>query len=150
MDAADAADRVREIYSRLAERPIERRCTNRTGCCQFKLTGRIPYLTRGEALVAALTIRASGRKTLPDSTEGACPLLHSPSGRCLIYDGRPFGCRTHFCRAAGGSYARKDVADLIHELVEIDHALGGTEAVLLPLAIGRALDDLPGRRSRIR
>jgi Fe-S-cluster containining protein len=148
MDPTEAAGRVRAIYARLAERPIERACTVRTECCQFRLTGRVPYLTRGEALVAAKAVRAAGRKTLPDREDGACPLLHPQSGRCLIYEGRPFGCRTHFCRAAGGPYTRSDVADLIQDLEGIDRSLGGTEATSLPLAIDRALGELPRGRRR--
>lgn len=43
----------------------------------------------------------------------------------MIYESRPFGCRTHFCAAAGGPYARRDVIDLIRRLEEIDQKLGG-------------------------
>ena len=40
---------VRAVYSDLAARPIDRRCTLRTECCHFKLTGLTPFLTEGEA-----------------------------------------------------------------------------------------------------
>ena len=50
---ADAATAVRAIYAELAARPIERACIARTECCHFKLTGKTPYLTKGEALLAA-------------------------------------------------------------------------------------------------
>ncbi|MEO6971457.1 MAG: YkgJ family cysteine cluster protein, partial [Chthoniobacterales bacterium] len=60
-----AATEVRRIYAELATRPVERQCLRRTECCQFKLTGLTPYLTKGEALVAARALRASGRKELP-------------------------------------------------------------------------------------
>src|SRR5688572_159805 len=53
---------VRNIYEELADRPLERECTGRAECCHFKLTGRTPFLTRGEALVAGQAVRASGRK----------------------------------------------------------------------------------------
>ena len=92
---------VREIYARLAQRPIERNCLNRTDCCRFRLTGRTPFLTRGEAHVAHSAARAAGKKKLPLPADGSCPLL-GPDGRCTIYDSRPFACRTHFCEAAGG------------------------------------------------
>src|SRR5437588_9112441 len=98
----DPAQAVHAIYRELAARPIERNCIQRTDCCRFRLTGRTPFLTKGEALVAAKAVRASGRKLLPESVAGACPLLNHATGRCLIYEGRPFGCRTHFCAAAGG------------------------------------------------
>ena len=131
------------IYRELAARPIERNCIARTECCQFRLTGRTPFLTKGEALVAAKALRVSGRKQLPESPDGACPLLNRTTGRCLIYEGRPFGCRTHFCAAAGGPYARQEVVDLIHRLEDIDRALGGDGAMALPTtALERALREM--------
>jgi Fe-S-cluster containining protein len=130
---------VRAVYAELAERPIERNCTLRTECCHFKLTGLTPYLTKGEALLAAKAFRATGRKQLPERTDGACPMLHADTGRCMIYADRPFGCRTHFCAAAGGPYARRDVVDLIHRLEALDAALGGDGARMLPGAVADAL-----------
>src|SRR6188768_1095342 len=100
--ATEALGEVQQIYSELATRPVERQCIRRTECCQFKLTGLTPYLTKGEALVAARAWRATGRTKLPSKADGACPMLDERSGRCLIYADRPFGCRTHFCDAAGG------------------------------------------------
>src|SRR4051794_28580976 len=66
---------VRNVYVDLAQRPIERNCIRKTECCHFKLTGRTPYLTKGEALVAAKALHASGRKSLPEKVTGACPML---------------------------------------------------------------------------
>ncbi len=129
---------VRAIYAEVAARPIERACTLRTECCHFKLTGRTPYLTKGEAITAAKALRSTGRTRLPERTDGACPLL-DPQGRCLIYKDRPFGCRTHFCAAAGGPYARREVSDLIHRLEEIDAQLGGDGSRPLPAAVKEAL-----------
>src|SRR5947208_16526343 len=86
---------VRQVYVDLAQRPIERTCIRKTECCHFKLTGRTPYLTKGEAIVAALAFRATGRKSLPENSDGSCPMLHGGSGNCLIDNHRPFGCRTH-------------------------------------------------------
>jgi Fe-S-cluster containining protein len=128
---------VRTIYKELADRAPERDCTGRAECCHFKLTGRTPFLTRGEALVAAQAVRASGRKKLPPSPDGACPLLEN--GKCRIYEGRPFGCRTHFCKAAGGPYSRSDVRELIQRLEDIDRELGGSGGVNLPAALEWAL-----------
>src|ERR1051325_9628747 len=90
---------VRQVYVDLAQRPIERNCIRKTECCHFKLTGRTPYLTKGEAIVAARAFRATGRKSLPENPDGACPMLHSRTGNCLIYNDRPFGCRSHLCAA---------------------------------------------------
>jgi len=140
MDAA--LDEVRQVYADLAERPIDRHCVRVKECCHFKLTGRTPYLTKGEALVAAKALRATGRKALPPNPTGACPLLESETGDCLIYDSRPFGCRTHFCAAAGGPYARREVLDLIRQLEAIDELLGGTGPRLLQNAMGDALNEL--------
>ena len=130
---------VRAVYRDLAERPIERNCELRTECCHFKLTGRTPYLTRGEALLAARALKATGRKSLPTRNDGACPLLDPQTSRCLIYKDRPFGCRTHFCAAAGGPYARREVIDLIRRLEEVDEQLGGDGSRTLPAAISSVL-----------
>ena len=129
---------VRRVYAELATRPIERSCTGVAECCRFRLTGRTPFLTKGEALIAAQAVRSSGRKRLPPAPDGACPLLGT-DGRCTIYDSRPFGCRTHFCKAAGGPYARGEVRDLIQRLEDIDQKLGGGGAMNLPAAIDQAL-----------
>jgi Fe-S-cluster containining protein len=136
---------VRQVYNELEQRPIERNCTRRTECCHFKLTGRTPYLTKGEALVAAQAFRATGRKSLRENPDGSCPLLDLASGNCLIYNDRPFGCRTHFCAAAGGPYARNDVLDLIRRLEQVDGELGGDGPHALQHAISNALEEV--RRS---
>jgi len=137
-----ALDQVRQIYADLAARPIDRNCVRLKECCHFKLTGRTPYLTKGEALVAAKALRATGRRALPVNPNGACPLLGAESGNCLIYNARPFGCRTHFCAAAGGPYARREVIDLIRRLEAVDESLGGTGPHLLENAIADALTNL--------
>ena len=133
---------VRQIYADLAQRPIERNCVRKTECCHFKLTGRTPYLTKGEAAVAAKALRATGRKTLPENPTGACPMLQRDTGNCLIYDDRPFGCRTHFCAAAGGPVARREVVDLIRRLERIDVELGGNGPRIFQNAIAEVLEDI--------
>ena len=138
----EAVAQVRQVYAELTARPIERSCGRLQECCQFRLTGRTPYLTKGEALVAAKAVRASGRKQLPASADGTCPLLDRRSGNCMIYHDRPFGCRTHFCAAAGGPYSRREVADLIQRLERIDVTLGGDGASALPFAVEAALQQL--------
>jgi Fe-S-cluster containining protein len=142
MKMQNALDEVRNIYVDLALRPIERNCVRKTECCHFKLTGRTPYLTKGEALLAAKAFRATGRKSLPENPIGACPMLHPDTGDCLIYDARPFGCRTHFCAAAGGPFARGEVIDLIRRLEDVDLALNGSGPRTLPNAIADALEEL--------
>ena len=130
---------VRQVYADLAARPVDRNCVRVKECCHFKLTGRTPYLTAGEALLAAKALRATGRKTLPVNPTGACPLLDPKTGDCLIYESRPFGCRTHFCASAGGPYSRSEVIDLIRRLESIDASLGGTGPRVLQNAIADAL-----------
>src|SRR5450432_3853978 len=96
---------VKAIYAELDRRPLERNCTALTTCCRFQLTGETPYLTKGEALVAARAWKAAGGGRMPEGgKDGSCPMLEPATGRCRIYEARPFGCRTHFCRAAGGPY----------------------------------------------
>ena len=133
---------VRAVYAGLTKRPLERSCQALSGCCQFQLTGLTPHLTKGEALVAAKGFRATGRKELPASTDDTCPLLKRETGRCLIYAERPFGCRSHFCDAAGGPYPRKVVLDLIRRLEEVDRRLGGIGPRKIQAAMADALEEL--------
>ncbi len=130
---------VQAVYSDLAARPIDRRCTLRTECCHFKLTGLTPFLTKGEALLAAKALRASGRRKISDRKDGACPLLDPETSRCLVYQARPFGCRTHFCGAAGGPYSRREVLDLIRRLERVDAEVGGNGPRPLPDAVAEGL-----------
>ena len=138
----DATDEVRAVYAGLARRPAERTCALSTECCQFNLTGRVPQLTRGEALLAAKAFRATGRRRMPERTDGACPMLDPATGRCFIYEGRPFGCRTHFCRAAGGPLERRAVLDLIRRLETVDVLLGGDGPHPIQGAVRSALESL--------
>lgn len=141
-DLRRALNEVHEIYADLSMRPIERNCVRVKECCQFKLTGRTPYLTKGEAFFAAKALRAAGRTQLPKNATGACPMLESVSGNCLIYESRPFGCRTHFCAAAGGPVARHKVIDLIRRLEAIDVELDGSGPRRLQNAVADALNEL--------
>ena len=136
-----ALEEVRAIYAELDRRPLERQCQSTAQCCHFRLTGRTPQLTLGEALCAAQGVRASGRKALKPHPDGACPLLGKDS-RCTIYAHRPFGCRTHFCQPAGGMYPRKHIADLIHRLESLDEQLGGDGSRDLAPAVADALEQL--------
>lgn len=137
-----ALDEVRNVYVDLGQRPIERNCLRQTECCHFKLTGRTPYLTKGEALLAAKAFRGTGRKSLPQKADGSCPMLDRETGNCLIYQARPFGCRTHFCPAAGGPIARRDVIDLIRRLEYVDLMLNGSGPRVFQKAIAEALEEL--------
>jgi uncharacterized protein len=138
VDTDAVLEEIRAVYRDLESRPIERFCERRTECCRFKLTGLTPQLTRGEALLAAKAFRATGRTKLTERADGSCPMLDA-MGKCLIYEARPFGCRTHFCAAAGGPYARRDVLDLIRRLEEADRRLGGDGPSPIEAAIQRVL-----------
>ncbi|HZR77806.1 MAG TPA: YkgJ family cysteine cluster protein [Chthoniobacterales bacterium] len=137
-----AIAQVRQVYVDLGQRPLERNCTRLTECCHFKLTGRTPYLTKGEAILAARAFRATGRKSLPEVADGSCPMLQRETGNCLIYADRPFGCRTHFCAAAGGPVARRDVLDLIRRLEDVDLALNGNGPRPLQSTVADALEGM--------
>jgi uncharacterized protein len=150
LDPAPALAAVEAVYADLARRPVERACTKLTECCQFQLTGATPQLTRGEAMVAGKALRAAGRTKLPERSDGACPLLTS-MGKCMIYAARPFGCRTHFCAAAGGPYSRKEVLDLIRRLEVVDFETGGVGPLPLPTAMKQIMsEEVPRRGSNRR
>jgi len=138
----EAVATVQQVYSDLKANPPERNCLNLTECCRFQLTGRTPMLTKGEALTAAKELRSTGRKKLPKRDDGACPLLHPQTSRCMIYQGRPFGCRTHFCKSAGGPYERSEVLPLIRRLEEIDECMGGNGPREISAAISDALEEI--------
>jgi Fe-S-cluster containining protein len=143
---SEAIREVLEIYAEWERRPIERRCIGLADCCRFRLVGHTPYLTKGEALVAARAWKSAGRREVATPSDGSCPFLHPETGKCRIYDGRPFGCRTHFCAAAGGPATRSEVRDLIQRLEAIDHRLGGKGAMNLPAAVREAMS--PGKKGR--
>jgi Fe-S-cluster containining protein len=145
MDHEAALGAVRAVYEALEERPVERQCVSRSECCRFRLTGKTPYLTAGEALVLADFLRRTGRARLESKRDGSCPLLNEVTGRCEAYSARPFGCRTHFCEAAGGPYSRKEVVDLIRRLEAVDEALFGEGARALEIALREALQRPPVR-----
>jgi uncharacterized protein len=124
---------VRAIYAQLETLRVERTCVGRSECCQFARTGATPYLTLGEAIVAREGMRSLGIKKLTAPRDGSCPLLQD--GRCRIYASRPFGCRTHFCKPAGGPLPRATVRHWIQQMEDIDRKLGGEGAVNLPRAL---------------
>ena len=149
MDTRTAIDEVRAVYAELEQRPVERQCTLRTECCQFKQTGETPYLTAGEALLLADALRRRGQNRIREDSGGNCPLLDARTGKCEAYGDRPFGCRTHFCAAAGGPYSRREVVDLIRRLEDIDQAVGGQGGQRLGAALRWAFS-APASTGRIK
>ena len=146
-DDLEWRDQIESIYQDLAARPVTRDCRGLADCCRFRLTGRVPMLTRGEALHVARGVRAAGRTEISEPADGACPLL-GRDGRCTVYAHRPFGCRTHFCAAAGGMLPRKAVADLIQRLDALDEALGGDGPKPLPRAVQTVLAEKRRHKGR--
>jgi len=140
---ADAERGVKSVYADLDARPVERDCIRRTECCRFKLTGKMPMVTRGEALVLARAWRAAGRSQVEPRPDGVCPVLDEATGSCRAYAARPLSCRTHFCDAAGGPYRRKEVIDLVHRIEAIDATLGSDGPLALPIALAAALRRMP-------
>jgi len=53
------------VMSILPQEADPRNCVRKTEWLSFQLDGRTPYLTKGEAVVAATAFRATGRKSLP-------------------------------------------------------------------------------------
>jgi Fe-S-cluster containining protein len=151
-ETAAAIAAVRDLYAAYeASPPPQRSCIGRADCCHFQRTGRTPYLTLGEALVAAKAWRATGRGEIPPlGGDGACPFLHE--GRCRIHADRPFGCRTHFCAAAGGPISRSEARPWIQQLEAIDRSLGGDGGVNMPVALARGAELLAGkgRKAKLR
>lgn len=137
-----AVDDVRAVYREIDARPVNRNCVLRRECCHFTLTGRTPHVTRGEAFALAKALRATGRTRMPARFDGCCPFLNAATGKCMVYADRPFGCRTHFCAAAGGPYARNEVADLVQRLEQIDRDLDGNGAHVMQDAVEDALEYL--------
>lgn len=116
-------------------------CDASTDCCRFGVTGREPYPTAVEVALLEREVRARGglpkRRTLPVAAERRCALL-SDEGRCLVYEARPFGCRTFFCERARGpagegvrDLPRKDIQDLARRIADLS---------------ARAVADEPGPR----
>ena len=68
-------EEVRQVYADLSLRPIQRDCVRLKECCHFKLTGRTPFLTKGEALLAAKALRASGRREMPEQFGKGVPVF---------------------------------------------------------------------------
>lgn len=116
---------IQEIYAEAEAALPERNCTRLTRCCRFAETGREPYVTRAETDYLFAVLRASGRRMPPPRDDGACPFLASDEKTCTVYEGRPFGCRTNFCREAGGAVTAQELRASLDRLAALDEKLGG-------------------------
>jgi Fe-S-cluster containining protein len=129
---------IESIY-RDAEASLPARdCRRTTRCCRFAETGREPYVTRAEVDYLFAVLRAQGRKLPLPRTDGACPFLDRDEKTCTVYEGRPFGCRTNFCREAGGAVTAQEMKASIDRLNALDETLGGEG----PRPLTRVLSDV--------
>ena len=116
-------------------------CAACTRCCQPRRTGREPYVTSIELLAVARAwarrgssggrtpARVRARQPKRDA-DGACPLL-TAEGRCAIYQARPLGCRSYWCRRAHADspVAHRQLLALVRRVQAIAarHEPGGDE-----------------------
>jgi uncharacterized protein len=98
-------DELRVLYAEIDAALEGFGCEGTTDCCRFGVTGREPYPTAVELSFLEKAVRARGglpkRRSLPVAGERRCDLL-GDDGKCLVYDARPFGCRTFYCHRAHG------------------------------------------------
>lgn len=136
------------VYEGLGELFRDASCPRSTRCCRFRRTGRVPYVWPMEARrVLAGVGRRGGRLPLKGGP-GDCPLLLE-DGACSVYEDRPFGCRTFFCRDATlpEGPRRREVDALAMRLRGASEALGERELVPLTTALEPYFDK-DGRRRR--
>ena len=136
------------VYEGLGALFSDSSCLRSTRCCRFKQTGRVPYVWPMEARRVLKGIaRRGGRLPLGGAT-GDCPLLLE-DGACSIYEDRPFGCRTFFCRDATLPQGprRREVDALAMQLRGASEALGERELVPLTTALDPWFDK-EGRKRR--
>lgn len=136
----DALARLRALYAEVDALFAGVSCPASTDCCRFGVTGREPYPTAIEAELLRVAVRARGgiprARSLPVADERRCPLL-SDAGRCLVYDARPFGCRTFFCeRADDGARAvsRRRVLEIASRIAALSESFAPRDPKARPLS----------------
>jgi Fe-S-cluster containining protein len=147
----DHADGVlAQVYDGLSELLAGSSCPRSTRCCRFAQTGRTPYLWPVEVRRVLKAIDRRGGRLPREGAPGDCPLLLKDGG-CSIYNDRPFGCRTYFCKDATlpqGS-RRSEIDALSRQLRVLSESLGEAELVTLTTALEKSFDR-DGRRIRAR
>lgn len=137
LPTAETLEELRALYREYERLPRpDRLCTGKADCCRFRLTGETPHVTLPEALLVWQTWKKTGRTRITLPQDGSCPCLNR-EGLCMVYEGRPFACRTHYCMEAGGALPRKQVQHLIDRLNDLDYKLKGQGAARLPDALLR-------------
>lgn len=96
-------------------------CECSAECCDFRGSGREPYVTSPEFALIATEVARQGRKLPGPREDGLCPFLDGDGKRCTVYAARPLGCRTFYCeRASGfGAFPRKAIAALPRALEDL-------------------------------
>ena len=108
-DEAALFEELFALYAEVDAAHMGSSCPSSTECCRFGVTGREPYVTSIEIAALERAVRRRGgplsrkRRALPlvpgATDERACSFLDD-TGRCAVYQSRPFGCRTFFCERA--------------------------------------------------
>jgi uncharacterized protein len=129
---------IEKIYAEAEASLPARNCLRTTRCCRFAETGREPYVTRAESDYLFAFLRSTGRRLPPPRYDGACPFLDRDETTCTVYEARPLGCRTYFCREAGGAITARELKPSLDKLAALDETLGGDG----PRPLTRVLDDI--------
>ncbi|MEW5848900.1 MAG: YkgJ family cysteine cluster protein [Myxococcota bacterium] len=139
---------ILRIYQLAEDALPQRDCIQRACCCQFAQTGREPFVTEAEMQALQEELRRQGRKIPPPRDDGACPLLTDDGMRCSVYSARPLGCRTFFCREAGGPATAREMRDAIQALNALDekHRRGKAGSRTLTDALASARSGKPTHR----
>lgn len=94
-------------------------------CCNFELSGMMPFLTPGEWEVILDYLEARGR-TLPPLKGLECPFLER--GRCQIYEVRPTACRAYFCNLGPAEWEM--VTSWVERAKQIGSFFSGSRSIL--------------------
>lgn len=129
---------LRAIYNEVDALQTGWTCDTSTDCCRFGVTGREPYPTAIELAELEAAVRARGglpkRRTLPVADERRCDLL-GDDGRCLVYEARPFGCRTFFCdRGEGPRVPRAEIQRLSRAIADLSDRFAPADPGPRPLS----------------
>jgi Fe-S-cluster containining protein len=130
---------ILKVYQLAEDALPERQCTASGRCCQFAVTGREPFVTVMEMDLILQELARQGRKVPPPRQDEGCPLLTPDGMRCTVYDARPLGCRTFFCREAGGVATAREMRDAVQALNTLEESRGKKRSGSRPLT--RALKD---------
>ena len=125
-DSLTLLGELRALYAEIDRAFSGWACEASTDCCRFGVTGREPYPTAIEMAELERAVKARGglpkRRSLPVAGERRCTLL-GDDGRCLVYDARPFGCRTFFCQRAqdamGQALPKKVIAEVSRKVADL-------------------------------